>query len=172
MVLVVFIIIALLIFCRILDVKREMFTPEEEEEISSKLIRHDVSLNLIREDLDNVAFLTEVLSYAVNPLLPYYKTDDNGNVILDKESGYPILEFPKGDTGARGLQGLPGATGYKGDKGDKGDRGDHGIDGASIFDVSKYMLNGDTDLFKRKDNRKDSDKYDPQPVNAYTTLFD
>ena len=44
------------------------------------------------------------------------------------------------------------------------------ITGASIFDVSRYMLNGDTDLFKNNNTQKNTGE--PQPVNAYTTLFD
>ena len=159
----------------------ENFDEDEEkviQSITSRLNGHDVSLNLMQTGITGIAFLTAYNTvYGTIPLSSYYKLNQEGNPILDDDD-FPILEFPKGDTGARGLQGLLGATGYKGnqgdkgEKGDKGDRGDHGIDGASIFDVSKYMLNGDTDLFKRKDTRNDSDKYDPQPVNAYTTLFD
>jgi hypothetical protein len=151
----------------------ENFDEDEEkviQSITSRLNGHDVSLNLIQTGITGMQEQLDTTSaislYNFLLAAPYINEEGDG------------YNFPKGDTGARGLQGLLGATGYKGnqgdkgEKGDKGDRGDHGIDGASIFDVSKYMLNGDTDLFKRKDTRKDSDKYDPQPVNAYTTLFD
>ena len=127
----------------------------------------DKNINDIEKNTDDigaVAALT-LYNYAVTePLLKYLNPDT-----LE-------YEFPKGPTGDRGERGAPGekgatgAPGAKGDKGDKGDRGDYGRDGASIFDVSRILLNGDTDLFtKRKDQKEVSE---PQPVNAYTTLFD
>jgi hypothetical protein len=52
-----------------------------------------------------------------------------------------------------------------------GQRGEPGPAGASVFDVSRLMLNGDTDLLKQKDNNNNDNKDEPQPSNSYTTLF-
>jgi hypothetical protein len=85
-----------------------------------------------------------------------------------------IGTIPAGATGKDGVKGDIGATGKDGAKGAtgaKGIKGDDGFDGASIFDVSKFRLNGDTDLFKKR-RKKDDDSDDPQPSTAYTTLFD
>ena len=143
----------------------ENFDAAEQDKISeidAKLSRHDVSLNLIQTGITGMQEQLDVTSaislYNFLLAAPYINEEGDG------------YNFPKGDTGARGLRGARGHTGIKGDKGDKGDRGDVGRDGSSIFDVSKYLLNGNTDLFKRKEDRKDT--REPQPINAYTTLFD
>ena len=144
-----------------------------DEKEQTKITEIDASMNLIQSDMiemqdqiNNVTLLS--LFNTTNgtfPLMSYYKLDEKGEIIY--KDGIPILEFPKGDTGARGMrgiQGIQGVTGAIGKQGEKGDRGDYGRDGASIFDFSRYLLNGDTDL-------KTKNKYDPQPVGAYTTLF-
>ena len=235
---VVFLIIGMLIWCRMMYVRREMFTGNDEIEINNmkkdigetkadvgeikgsirtidssirtidsnnKIINdnfvriennasndknelyHRIEINENETNntkqiqnnmnmrLDDFELLTAFNTYGLIPLMSYYKVDEDGVPMLD-DDGYPILEFPKGDAGERGLQGAKGDTGERGlqgasgGKGDKGDKGDVGRDGASVFDVSKYLLNGNTDLFKRKEDRKD--RGEPQPINAYTTLFD
>jgi hypothetical protein len=89
------------------------------------------------------------------------------------ESGEQGPKGDKGDQGATGSPGLIGATGSqgpkgdKGDKGDKGSKGDTGDAGANVFDVSKFMLNGDS--FNKKQVGKEDNP--PEPVPAYSTLF-
>jgi hypothetical protein len=73
------------------------------------------------------------------------------------------FDLTNGSTGPKGDTGPMGGTGPQGIQ---GIRGQDGINGASIFDVSRIMLNGDTDIFSKK-----VDDAEPQPSTAYTTLF-
>ncbi len=90
-------------------------------------------------------------------------------VYMSKEG---IQDGSKGDTGATGSK---GDTGGIGPMGPVGQRGEPGPAGASIFDVSRLMLNGDTDLFKQKDkinnNNNNDNKDGPQPLGSHSTLF-
>ena len=66
---------------------------------------------------------------------------------------------------------IKGDTGDRGASGPAGPRGEPGPAGASIFDVSHLLLNGDTDLFKQKDNNNNNNKDGPQPLGSHSTLF-
>ena len=157
-VVVIFLIIALLVWCRAV-VSREGFDDTETSTINEM----QNQINKIGDDAkginENVGYINQQIGKIndtknsvddlLNALSPYY---NNGEFVLsDGSTG------PKGDTGG---------TGPKGDKGIQGTRGQDGINGASIFDVSRIMLNGDTDIFSKK-----VDDAEPQPSSAYTTLF-
>ena len=93
---------------------------------------------------------------------------DKGDIGIQGPSG------PQGVPGPQGMSGPPGPHGMSGPPGPRGLSGPPGIpgsNGASIFDVSKIMLNGDTGLFTQKDKNQDKTN-EPQPSMAYTTLFD
>lgn len=201
--LIIFLIVALLLWCRIVYVQREMFTGQDQDEIDNintrintnettmndYIIKNDSEINNHGQRLNTNSSNILTLAYATEQNMTDIEknTNDIGAVAALTWYNYavtePLLkylnpdtleyEFPKGptgDRGERGAQGEKGATGAPGEKGAKGDRGDYGRDGASIFDVSRILLNGDTDLFtKRKDQKEVSE---PQPINAYTTLFD
>ena len=129
------------------------------------------TIEVIQDNLVKVQFLSVVNNLLLSPLVPYLNlhgssdpsdwTYDLGVTGATGPRGNAGINGTSGETGPRGVAGLQGVTGIQGVK---------GRDGSSIFDVSKYMLNGDTDIFKKKD--KDDDDDAPQPVNAYTTLFD
>jgi len=142
----------------------------ETTELSKTLIATSYKLleaeeGFTSEEAEQISLLVYLNTY-INTILVQY---------IDFET--ETINFPAGATGATGKDGVKGdigATGKDGAKGAtgaKGIKGDDGFDGASIFDVSKFRLNGDTDLFKKR-RKKDDDSDDPQPSTAYTTLFD
>jgi hypothetical protein len=176
-VVVIFLIIALLMLIRISYVKREMFSPDDQITINS--LGNEVDkIPGINNRLDNLDGQNNNISENVAGLYtllhPYL--DSEGKALL-----FPKGDIgPKGDKGDIGPAGSVGATGGKGDIGPTGGKGDTGSNGAigqrgevgpagaSVFDVSRLMLNGETNLFNQKDN---DSKDEPQPSSAYTTLF-
>ena len=140
-------------------------------------------------NLQNFRLLMNVF---MNSFYPYFKKDENGEPVMTGSLDDTPLRFifeppqgatgppgPKGDQGATGSLGLIGATGSqgpkgdkgdkgdKGEKGDKGNKGDTGDKGANVFDISKFMLNGDS--FNKKQVGEEDNP--PEPVPAYSTLF-
>ena len=171
-VVVIFLIIALLMLIRISYVKREMFS--RNDQITINAINKEINslgigvkkipvINNRLDDLDGQnIIITDDVAGLYTLLTPYL--DSKGKALI----------FPKGDigpTGGKGDTGPAGSVGATGGNGAIGQRGEGGPAGASVFDVSRLMLNGDTDLFKQKDKNNDS-KNEPQPSSAYTTLFD
>ena len=96
--------------------------------------------------LDDLTAFNTVMTV---PLMPYLNKNKDGYI------------FPKGNTGDTGERGAIGATGDTGERGEIGATGYKGEKGDSL-------LNGNTDLFKKKEDLNDG----PQPSMAYTTLFD
>jgi len=119
-----------------------------------------------------------ILEYFFTLLQPYilFKSEFGINLEEDKlviPPGPPGEQGNTGGIGPRGDQGNTGGIGPRGPKGDQGKIGIDGRDGASIFDVSKIMLNGETELdrSKKRHKNRDDDKDAPEPSTAYTTLF-
>lgn len=220
-VIVIFVIIGLLAWCRFAYAKKEMFTTKDTIVIKDiqtsinglgeqvdKIPRIEDNINNIKGQLSNNTFtlsniMTDInqqnsvnanniltikssVNNIKNALYPY--VDKNTGTLIFPEGPQGIqgikgdtglpgpqgIHGVKGDTGLpgpQGIQGLKGDTGLPGPQGIPGVRGDTGPPGASIFDVSKVMLNGDTGLFKKKDTNKETVN-EPQPTTAYTTLFD
>ena len=165
-VVVIFLIIALLMLIRISYVKREMFSPDDQ-----------ITINAINKEINSLGIGVDKMPVINNRL---DDLDGQNIIITDDVAGlytllHPYLDsegkallFPKGDTGSKGDIGPTGGKGDTGGNGAIGQRGEGGPAGASVFDVSRLMLNGETDLFNQKDN---DSKDEPQPSSAYTTLF-
>jgi hypothetical protein len=172
-VIVIFLIIALLVWCRVVHVSREGFDADDITTINEmKYEIHNLGTTntLIKQDVDRI---NENLGYINQQVQQVGKINEiDSEVKFLGDALYPYLnssgEFvlPNGSTGPKGDTGTMGGTGGTGPKGDKGTRGQDGANGASIFDVSRIMLNGDTDIFSKKVNDAE-----PQPSSAYTTLF-
>jgi hypothetical protein len=155
--LIIMLLVGLLVWCWWM-LRIETFESADQgviNNIYSGLTGINTGLTGLRDDFEDV----KVLLY---PLTHYFNDHDSTNP--------DDWTYDFGVTGPRGTQGGVGAQGVTGAQGGVGSQGVRGRDGSSIFDVSKYMLNGDTDIFKKK-NKEDDDNV-PQPVNAYTTLFD
>ena len=131
-------------------------------ELIDKIDKIKINEGFTQDDEDNISSLVFFNTYINTYLLDYIYTNPAGATGAVGAAG---KDGVKGDIGATGKDGAKGATGAKGIK------GDDGFDGSSIFDVSKFRLNGDTDLFKKR-RKKDDDSDEPQPSTAYTTLFD
>ena len=142
-----------------------MFSAKEGlsgRQVPSDYVNSDYTPIQINFLLDTIAILLEAVLNTISPGGPEYDTD--GNL---------ILTIPKGDQGPQGNTGGTGGIGPRGPKGDQGKIGIDGRDGASIFDASKIMLNGETKLNrgKKRHKNRDDDKDAPEPSTAYTTLF-
>ena len=194
-VVVIFLIIALLMLIRISYVKREMFSQNDQitinainKEINSLGIGVD-KIPVINNRLDDLdgqnIIITDDVAGLYTLLTPYldskgkaliFPKGDKGDIGPKGNKGNKGNIGPKGDkgdigpTGGKGDTGPAGSVGATGGNGAIGQRGEGGPAGASVFDVSRLMLNGETDLFNQKDKINDS-KDEPQPSNAYTTLF-
>ena len=149
-VIIIFTIMVLLVLCRVMFSAKEGYTEEDQNFI---------------------------LDYLYTLLQPYIDKNDVYKLVIPP--GPPGPKGTKGNTGGigpKGDQGNTGDTGGIGPRGPKGDQGKIGIDGrdgASIFDASKIMLNGETELNrgKKRPKNRDDDKDAPEPSTAYTTLF-
>jgi hypothetical protein len=130
------------------------------------------------DEIQNIQYILEYFFTLLQPHI-LFKSEFGINFEEDKlviPPGPPGIDGPKGDqgnTGGIGPQGNTGGIGPRGPKGDQGKIGIDGRDGASIFDVSKIMLNGETELdrSKKRHKNRDDDKDAPEPSTAYTTLF-
>jgi hypothetical protein len=182
---IIFLILSLLVWCRIAYSIKEGATsasqpPESSDQPSDQLSDQDqntlVTL-LLATALEMIGLETIGLGGAMNP---YLEKDANGNLIKTYDAdGYYYSYTFNPPQGATGSQGPKGDKGVKGDQGSKGDKGDQGIQGATggqgpkgdaganIFDVSTIMLNGDSLNKKNKGDKKNV----PEPVSAYSTLF-
>lgn len=154
--LTIILLVGLLVWCWWM-LRIETFSTDEENFILANLV--DLNLNSAGHSM---------LLYPLFPYLNTHKSKDFYDWTYDL--GVTGATGPRGNAGINGTSGETGPRGVAGLQGVTGIQGVKGRDGSSIFDVSKYMLNGDTDIFKKKD--KDDDDDAPQPVNAYTTLFD
>ena len=169
-VIVIFLIIALLVWCRVVHVPREGFDADDTTTINEmKYEIHNLGTTntLIKQDVDRI---NENVGYIHRQVEKINGIDSDvkflGNALYPYLNSSGEFVLPNGSTGPKGDTGPMGGTGGTGPKGDKGTRGQDGINGASIFDVSRIMLNGDTDIFSKK-----VDDAEPQPSSAYTTLF-
>jgi hypothetical protein len=152
---IIFLILSLLVWCRIAYSIKEGVTsatqpPESSDQPSDQLSDQDqntlVTL-LLATALEMIGLETIGLGGAMNP---YLEKDANGNPIktYDADGYYYSYTFnppqgatgsqgPKGDKGVKGDQGPKGdkgdqgPKGDKGDQGPKGDKGDQGIQGAT-----------------------------------------
>ena len=162
--LTIILLVGLLVWCWWM-LRIETFSTDEQNTIDTLSFGLVYSLVMNAINFDSTQQLTQLLDPYLNTHSssdPSVWTYDLGVTGATGPRGNAGINGTSGETGPRGVAGLQGVTGIQGVK---------GRDGSSIFDVSKYMLNGDTDIFKKKDKDDDDDDA-PQPVNAYTTLFD
>ena len=157
--LTIILLVGLLVWCWWM-LRIETFTKKEQKTIDS------LSQSLF--EVQVLSLINWTYTQPLNSYLNTHKSKDPSDWTYDL--GVTGATGPRGNAGINGTSGETGPRGVAGLQGVTGIQGVKGRDGSSIFDVSKYMLNGDTDIFKKKD--KDDDDDAPQPVNAYTTLFD
>ena len=163
--LTIILLVGLLVWCWWM-LRIETFTVDDQKTIDTLSFGLVYSLVMNAINFESTQQLTQLLD-------PYLNTHSSSDPsVWTYDLGVTGATGPRGNAGINGTSGKTGPRGIDGIAGLHGATGIQGVkgrDGSSIFDVSKYMLNGDTDIFKKKDKGDDDA---PQPVNAYTTLFD
>lgn len=173
--LIIFLILVLLVLCRISHSIKESFTAQEESQITTFIkmfgfltntIFNTLEPNLKKDETGDYATVGDVYNGTFGYILtnlegPTGPTGPMGPIGHTGERG-PMGE--RGLTGERGPMGERGLTGESGPMGLTGPMGERGLTGEKGESGLTGGLYSEGGLTRNKNNI-------PEPISAYTTLF-